>query len=90
MATWIKYTGPFEELQRLVKITEVGGHWWEPDDGHHQFRTTLGALLNWWPSRHTVTLQGKPHAKAQLAYKLDAAVRRAGPDFYERWIVRRD
>jgi hypothetical protein len=90
MTTWIKYTGPFEELQRLVKITEVVGYWWEPDDGHHQFRARLGALLNWWPSTHTVTIQGKPLAKEQLASKLDAAVRRAAPGFDGRWIVRLD
>lgn len=88
MTTWLYFSGPLEEFKRLARLANVITYWVQPDDGHHQLRTVIGACLNWWPSTGTVTLQGNTHACEQLRYALESAIRRAGEEFEATWIRR--
>lgn len=89
MKPWVRYHGPFEELKQLIKLARIPGDWRELDEGDHQFYTTIGAYLNWWPSTGTVTFQGRSSAVQQLREALDAGIGQLGVAFDEGWITRR-
>lgn len=57
-----KFHGTLDDLQTLVGATDIPGVWRELLDGHYQFRTRQGAVLNWWSSTQTVHFQGAPCA----------------------------
>ena len=44
----LKFLGHYTRLRKCVSRTGVAGHWRELKNGHKQFRTTGGAILNWW------------------------------------------
>ncbi|MGB7769999.1 MAG: nucleotide-binding protein [Verrucomicrobiia bacterium] len=62
-----KYEGTIEELQALLKAAGLKGKWEDDGQGKHTFRSSDGGVLNWWPSKGTVQLQGQEKAKSKLA-----------------------
>ena len=61
-----KFDGTLEELRALVKAAGLKGEWEDDGQGKHTFRSGDEGVLNWWPSRGTVQLQGQSKAKARL------------------------
>lgn len=61
-----KFEGTIEELQVLVKAAGLKGKWEDDGQSKHTFRSGDGGVLNWWPSKGTVQLQGQDKAKAKL------------------------
>jgi predicted nucleotide-binding protein len=61
-----KFEDTIEELQALVKAAGLKGKWEDDGQGKHTFRSGDGGVLNWWPSKGTVQLQGQEKAKAKL------------------------
>lgn len=61
-----KFEGTIEELQVLVKSAGLKGKWENDGQGKHIFRSNDGGVLNWWPSKGTVQLQGIDKAKSKL------------------------
>lgn len=53
-----KFTGSFEQLASIVTLTGARGHWQERLNGHYQFHSADGAVLNWWATTGTLSLQG--------------------------------
>lgn len=60
------FEGTIEELQSLVKTAGLRGKWEDDGQGKHTFRSVDGGVLNWWPSKGTVQLQGQDKAKLKL------------------------
>lgn len=55
-----QHHGSLQELQHLVAACALNGEWTPATDGtSHTFRARTGEVLNWWPSRGTLQLQGK-------------------------------
>lgn len=52
-----KFHGSFEELAAVIETTGKQGEWNEKN-GHYQFRAKTGHIVNWWPSKGTLTCQG--------------------------------
>lgn len=65
-----KFNGSIEELKGLMAI--VPGDWLEDGNGKHTFRTKDGGVMNWWPSKGTVNLQGNETGKAKIQAALGA------------------
>jgi predicted nucleotide-binding protein len=61
-----QFEGTIEELQALVKAGGINGKWEDDDLGKHTFRSNDGGILNFWPSRGTLNLQGKDKSKLKL------------------------
>jgi len=53
-----KFHGEFGELESAVSSTGKQGSWSEKN-GHYQFKAKTGEIVNWWPSKGTLTCQGK-------------------------------
>lgn len=60
------FGGTLPELQVIVTNCGCAGAWKETGNGH-QFRASDGAILNFWPTKGTVLLQGNPAASKRLA-----------------------
>jgi hypothetical protein len=58
--------GDFKALRRLVMLTGIPGEWTKGKNGHRQFRTANGAVLNYWKTTGTVTFQGRDLPAAEL------------------------
>ena len=58
----LKFLGDYVKLKKCVSRTGVLGHWRELKNGHKQFRTKGGAVLNWWESSRTIHFQGRDPA----------------------------
>ena len=57
----LKYTGSLLDLQNATIDCGVFGDWlWDECQRVHQFRSTEGEIMNWWPSTGTVLFQGRP------------------------------
>jgi predicted nucleotide-binding protein len=56
-----QFHGSIEDLKILVEACGLIGEWTDrPENGgHHLFRAKTGEVLNWWPSKGTITFQGK-------------------------------
>lgn len=56
----LKYSGSLPRFQKNVRDCSVFGEWHplEPAGGY-QFRSTMGEIMNWWPSTGTVFFQGR-------------------------------
>ncbi len=55
-----QFHGTIEELRGLVETCGIAGEWSEkPESGLHCYRAKTGEILNWWPSKGTVQIQGK-------------------------------
>ena len=61
-----KFEGTIEELQAQVKAAGLKGKWEDDGQGKHTFRSGDGGVLNWWPSKGTIQIQGQDKAKAKL------------------------
>jgi predicted nucleotide-binding protein len=68
-----KFEGTIEELKALIKAAGITGKWEDDGLGKHTFRSGDGGLLNWWPSRGTLNLQGKDKAKSKLEKAISAS-----------------
>jgi hypothetical protein len=55
----LRFLGDYTKLKKCVSRTGVTGGWRELKNGHKQFRTKGGAILNWWESTKTVLFQGQ-------------------------------
>jgi hypothetical protein len=65
----LKFWGNYVRLKRCVSRTGVTGQWRELKNGHKQFRTKTGAILNWWESTGTIEFQGRdPGMKFERAF----------------------
>ena len=51
------FEGTFEDLQNLT--SSFSGAWRNEGNGKHVFRTSTGGVLNYWPKKGTVQVQGK-------------------------------
>ncbi|WP_164736474.1 TIR domain-containing protein [Rhizobium vallis] len=71
-----KFHGTREELEIAVAATGKAGEWSEKN-GHVQFRSKTGQILNWWPSKGTLTCQGKEPETFQL--EIDSALGNPAP-----------
>ncbi len=60
-----KFRGSYQELQDMVLMTGVMGEWIDMGN-HKQYREDNGAILNWWESTKTITMQGKHSATVKL------------------------
>lgn len=58
------FQGSIEELKSLVQQAGLKGDLSDDGHGKHSFRHPKGGVLNWWPSKGTLHLQGKSEAKA--------------------------
>ncbi len=65
-----QFEGTLEELQTLLSASGVNGKWDDDGQGKHIFRSGGGGVLNWWPSKGTVQIQGKENAKAKITAAL--------------------
>jgi predicted nucleotide-binding protein len=66
-----KFEGTIEELRALIKAAGMKGDWDADGEGKHTFRSSDGGVLNWWPSRRTVQLQGQSKAKSKLEMAIE-------------------
>jgi len=55
----MKFHGDIDQLKALVASTGLPGRWTEEASGKWCFRGRFGQVLNWWPSKGTIQLQGK-------------------------------
>jgi predicted nucleotide-binding protein len=62
----LKFHGEPAEFEALISTAAVPGTWSHDQNGKYEFRTKDGAVLNWWPSRGTIQIQGQPAAKDRL------------------------
>jgi hypothetical protein len=53
-------------LRRVVRLTGIPGEWTKGKNDPRQFRTTDGAVLNYWKSTGTITFQGRDLPAADL------------------------
>lgn len=61
----MKFRGSYQDLQDKILLTGLYGEW--RDIGNQkQFRTDEGAVVNWWQTTGTITVQGKPSATSAL------------------------
>jgi len=75
----LKYNNSYDDLRRLMAIAGVPGHWVE-NGSLKQFRRDGGAVLNFWPPTHTVTIQGRQDRAEAL---LSAILSVGSDDFRE-------
>jgi hypothetical protein len=55
----LQFRGDYAKLKKCVSRTGVTGEWRDLKNGHKQFRTKGGAIINWWQSSGTVLFQGQ-------------------------------
>ena len=72
MAT--KHEGTIEELQTLLKTACLKGKWEDDGQGKHTFRGSDGGILNFWPSKGTVQIQGQEKAKSKLTNAIASGI----------------
>jgi hypothetical protein len=58
--------GNFKVLRYVVARTGIPGKWTKGENGHRQFRTGAGAVLNYWRTTGTINFQGSERAAAEL------------------------
>jgi hypothetical protein len=65
----LQFLGDYAKLKKCVSRTGVTGEWRELKNGHKQFRTKGGAIINWWVSTSTIQFQGRdPEMKFERAF----------------------
>lgn len=65
-----------EEFKKLLKDSGIEGKWTETEGGSFQFKTSDGAVMNWWPSNGTVAFQGKSTVKTELATSVEGLLQK--------------
>ena len=68
-----RFRGTYAELQDQVLLTGIFGEWRDLAN-HKQFRADDGAILNWWESTGTISLQGPHLAAEELEAALSSAI----------------
>jgi hypothetical protein len=79
----LKFRGSYGKLRKCVCRTEFNGVWRDLPNGQKQYRTELGAVLNWWESSGTINFQGRdPGRSFEKAFIAEAEAKRrlAGED----------
>lgn len=61
-----QFDGTIDDLKKLVACSGVHGDWSEDASGKRCFRSRKGGVLNFWPSKGTIQIQGKAGPKAEL------------------------
>lgn len=61
-----KFRGTIEELQSLVRAAGIAGDWDDDGQGKRSFRSKDGGVLNWWPLKGTINVQGAADARERL------------------------
>lgn len=64
----IRHLGTLDELK--AKFADIQGGWSEDGSGKHTFRSVEGGVLNWWPSKGTILVQGQDPGKTILELAL--------------------
>ena len=74
----MKHFGSHDELKAIVRACGVRGKWTKnPERNQFRFDGQGGEILNWWPHRGTVQIQGahvealKRRLSGELAYQVD-------------------
>ncbi|MBF0456056.1 MAG: nucleotide-binding protein [Magnetococcales bacterium] len=60
------FHGTFEELKAAFESTGIQGEWESDGQGKHTFRSRNKGVLNWWESKGTIQIQGKPQIKQEM------------------------
>lgn len=68
----MEFKGSYEDLQALVAQLGLEGKWTEGGNNSRQFRTTDGAVIDWWPTTGRIRVQGKQAAKRNCESGLTA------------------
>jgi predicted nucleotide-binding protein len=68
----LKFHGEVEEFKGLLSNAGIQGSWTSGDNGKLEFRTKDGAVMNWWPTRGTVQVQGQQAARDRLQSKVES------------------
>lgn len=63
----MKHTGSLEDLKTIVQACGFTVDEVRDQEHSHQIRTKQGAIINWFPSTGTVSLQGSPEAKQRFS-----------------------
>ena len=66
-----KFHGKSSELETLVSALGYKGQWEDDNNGKRVFRSEDGAVLNWWPSRGTLQVQGPTVPRTKLERSRD-------------------
>jgi hypothetical protein len=69
----MKFSGTYAELQDAVLRTGIYGEWRNLGN-QKQYRSDIGAILNWWQSTGTITFQGPGLAADEFEAKLSRAI----------------
>lgn len=70
----MKFRGSIDDLIKVVEASGVEGQWTGPDGKKFTFRTSEGAILNWWMQTNTVQFQGPTEAKEPLVQAVTLAI----------------
>lgn len=73
----MNHFGTLEDLKAAVDQCKLIGTWSElTENGLYQFRSRSGEILNWWPSKGTLLIQGKntDRFKERLSASLDQPI----------------
>jgi len=84
-----KYFGSIEELRQKIERARIRGQWSE-SSGKHTFRSQKGGVINWWPSKGTLSIQGADAAIPELNQAVasnESSVVTAGPINRQIFIV---
>lgn len=77
----IEFHEGLETLKSIVNAAEPSGEWSEDTTGKVTFKTKDKGLLNYWPHKGTVQIQGKAGPKKRLeAIFADGAAHPTGPE----------
>jgi predicted nucleotide-binding protein len=75
----IAFKGTQEELIARLQAAGIGGEWFDDGQGKVTFRGEDGGILNWWPKKKTLQLQGQAQARAALTQAVTGVVGAAQP-----------
>ena len=62
----MSFLGNVGKLRKCVSKTGISGNWREIENHQMQYHADNGAVLNWWESTGTVTVQGRKLAARKL------------------------
>jgi hypothetical protein len=71
----LRFSGDCDELEKCVSGTGLVGSWKEIPNGHRQFITDDGGILNWAPSTGSIWFQGVESAAEDLEREFKAAAK---------------
>lgn len=74
------FDGTIEDLKTKVAEASINGDWSDDEQGKFTFRSKKGGVLNFWPSKGTVQVQGKSGPKGELEAVLSCDQTRASTE----------